>query len=657
MRNGSRWSVGSRLLLALSAAMIIPACDDLVVGPPGAPGTGFTVVASWADPVNLSNRVVNDGESAYGQQAVFTPDGRLHVVYLAYDSDSDGDQVWYTSAAPPFTTWDAPVRISGDGTDMTRYPNDGDLTAASDNSVHAAISENASAGGVGIDSVTALTGVYTLDAARAASLTVGTIVNISGTTGNDGTFTVTAVGANSITVNNGASVLEAGSGGTLSYNTSRIIYTKNTSAARSTFTESVVSSDFNSTNLIFSPKVAVRGTVGHVVWADQTGTGFGTPLTFFHSHNGSGTFLATPTTLDVVDWNSLVEELVMLNDAAGNTHLVYNHNNGGSNEEQIRYRSIPQSAGNAGAFGTAQIANDTSSENSLLISSGQGVNELKLDGSNNVYVFWKQNATSGNSSRAVYGNFKSATGSFVRANAVAVTDTVEGDHISFGVWQEVVDIEVTSDGVLHAAWRVRQSNGPRDLFPVYYRTRSAAGVWSTAEVAAWAAVTTYDSTGIADFGSEQSVLVRSASDGTVHLFYSDESLSYDLFHAWKGVGSSIWRNGGNFTRAANLAFYPTDGFNFNYFVGAGVTSGGEPWVIYLVDADGTNEVHGDLVFTQRIAGQWPIGVDVNGPNEVRRSGTFWVDTDADGKVHALWQERVDPFNNQWDYDVMHANQQ
>src|SRR6185295_15188436 len=113
MRNGSRWSVGVRLLLALSAAVIIPACDDLVVGPPGAPGTGFTVVGPWADPINLSQQVMNTGDDAFGHKAVFTPDGRMHVVYFANDSLGTGnDELWYTSAAAPYTAWDAPVRLT-----------------------------------------------------------------------------------------------------------------------------------------------------------------------------------------------------------------------------------------------------------------------------------------------------------------------------------------------------------------------------------------------------------------------------------------------------------------------------------------------------------------------------------------------------------------
>ncbi len=64
---------------------------------------------------------------------------------------------------------------------------------------------------IGVNSVAAGTGVYTLDAVVPAWITVGIQVSITGcaNAANNGTFTVTALGASTITTTNAASVVEA----------------------------------------------------------------------------------------------------------------------------------------------------------------------------------------------------------------------------------------------------------------------------------------------------------------------------------------------------------------------------------------------------------------------------------------------------------------
>ncbi len=134
------WVRGALLLAALA---IVPACGDSTAffvgptgptGPTGPPGPG-SEPATWSDPINISQNVVASDENSYGQQAVFTPDGRLHVVYFTYDTGTGRDQLFYTSAADPYTAWDIPVLVT---TDPNSTPYGFDLTAATNNSVHIA---------------------------------------------------------------------------------------------------------------------------------------------------------------------------------------------------------------------------------------------------------------------------------------------------------------------------------------------------------------------------------------------------------------------------------------------------------------------------------------------------------------------------------------
>jgi hypothetical protein len=133
-----------RLLGVLALAFVLPACGKKgSAGPAGLVGpvgpNGSNPPAPWSAPANLSQQVVALDSTAYGAQAAFSSDGRMHVVYFGYDPDTDRDQLFYTSSAAPYSTWDAPVVVTTDDVDS---PLEFDLKGGTDGSVHVVFTRN-----------------------------------------------------------------------------------------------------------------------------------------------------------------------------------------------------------------------------------------------------------------------------------------------------------------------------------------------------------------------------------------------------------------------------------------------------------------------------------------------------------------------------------
>jgi len=526
----------------------------------------------------------------------------MHVVYFANDSLGTGnDELWYTSAAAPYTAWDAPVRLT-DGNGNNYTVDEFDLAAGSGNTANIAYTANAGA------------------------------------------------------------------------NEEAIFFVRNTSAARLTFTQDQIWEETFNTDTLYNPHIVMRGAVAHVVWFDDVGSG---TFTLFSSNNGTGGGFpggfnagslvqnaGSPTSLADPSQSSFnTSQLALLNDSLGVTHLVYGFNTGGNSTEQYRYRAITSGAGDAGTFGAAQIISDSGSEGSIYLSSSSGP-ILQVDGNGNVYVFWKQSNGNNNNGLVLVSNVKTASGSFVRANTVYATDDNPGfDDITFSQFYQMGDVYVTQDGQVLLEWRSNNTYGNQGLFPVYYRTRSAAGVWSAGEVAAWANQTPRNDGSLYGGGAFKSTFVRSGSDGSVHVFYSDiDSIGFgfsgaQLYEATKAAGAVNWMQGGNVSRLGNYAFF-TEGLANNYFVDAGLDADGVPSVL-LMSSGLAGDSNATLTYTNRIAGQWLAGVDVNGLNEVLTDWSVWAGRDANGKLHCIWQERVDPFDvsNQNAVDIIHSNQQ
>lgn len=568
-----------RGLVVVAAAVVIPACGGSTSTPgpegaPGVPGVGVNPVLAWTDPVNLSNQASNTGSDAWGQQAVFTADGRLHVVFFATDDLGTGnDELWYTSAAAPYAAWDVPVLLTND---PTYTPNEFDL-AAGDNDVHI---------------------VYSADS--------------------------------------GVSETE-------------LYYLRNTSDTRLAFTRTDVYEELNGNGTIYNPQIVMRGDVAHVVWLDDDAV---SDWSYYYSNNSDdGDFFAAPTVLEAVSFSGLHEnQLVLVNDTAGNTHLLHASNNG---QEQLRYRTIPAGAGDAGVFNAPQVVNPDDGQS---IHFGQSVPPTVLfDGDSNVYVFWKAFPTGGGGPQLIC-NIKPAGGVFTRDNAAVVTDSPIGGSLGTELFPEIGDVSVDADGRIHAVWRDDNSFGTSNNYPVQYRTKSpgtnAQVGWSVAEIAAFTSGDPSNGN-FAQAGFERSALVRSADDGSVHVFYGDES-STDLFHTWRS-SSGVWRNTGSLSRATVSAFAPA-GIGSSFLLDAGLDEDGLPSVLFTSWMSISFGRNGDLHYTKQVAGQWAVGADINGSTHVEADGYFWAGRDGDGKLHVLWQDEVDPFDANGVFDLMHANQ-
>ena len=580
-----------RAMLLLAAAALVPACGDSVeIGTPGATGgtgptgpSGANPPAVWSDPINISKQLGSvSSYDAYGQQAVFTADGRLHVVYFAYDYLTDQDQLCYTSAADPYTVWDAPVRVTVTDDAPTGF----DLTAASDNSVHVAFVRNDSFNGY-----------------------------------------------------------------------SNVLYTRNTAALRLAFTETLIFEETYSTDEIFSARILMRGTTAHVVW-----TGYNGSYYYNYSNNSTAWPTTTPVVLDPPNRFVDFGHFTFARDLAGAFHLVYYIDDG--EERYVLYRPLPLAAA---TLGSAQIVNDIDDE---FLSFDLGAPIVQFDASDNVFVFWRRwQESDGGPSRAIVCNIKGATAALfqpTRATVVTV-HPYNGDGIISGDFIPVFDVQVAPDGRIHAAWKSDDNTyGTSGNYPLFYRTKSpglnASIGWEDAQAAAWLQQPG-NSTGW-DGGIERSLLVRLAADGAVHVFYSDTIYEPytgyyipDLHHAELLAGSSTWRSTGTPNRPTVNESYPTPTYvPFSYFLEAGVEEDGTPFVLFSVDPYGyyASSAPDDIRYAHYWEGSWSLGTDVNGPEQGYSYGDFWVGQDPQARLHAVWQQEVDPFNYSGYYDLVHS---
>ncbi len=588
VRFGWMWP-GTKVLLALAAAFVIPACgtgDDGLAGTDGTNGTdGLTAnpPAAWSAPANLSNQVIPYNSYAYGQQAVFSSDGRMHVVYYGYNPDNDSDQLFYTNAAPPYETWSSPVLVSQ--TDDT--PDVFDLTAGEDGTAQIAFARY----------------FYT--------------------------------GMSDAT---------------------ELVHVANTPGALLTFTETQVFVEPLYTSAINSTRILMRGSVAHVVWGLYTGE----YDDYYYSNSAvsGGWPTLAPTLVEAPSRDIYSKHYTFAKDASGKLHLAYYYDN---SSREVRYRSI---ASGAGSFSLPQSVSD-SSESTITIEDGAPI--VQFDGSNNVFVFYKRWDAASYPWRAILMNSKSAAGSFAAASETVVTESPNGDEIpSFGSgndWAGIVDVQVTSAGAVHAAWRSDDDGTTNFGYPVYYRYKAPgvnpASGWDEAQVAAYS--TSADGAS-ASSGAFRSVLVRPATGGDVNIFYSESvgffgPTLYSLMHAFKPVGEAAFRNGGNVSGPTNVAG-GTGAFGSaatNYFVDAGVDENGLPYVLMeTFYMSGFNSI--SLSYTHRWANQWIAGVDVNGVNVIGTDDGYdvWSGHDPDGRLHVLWRQVTDPFNS-YAEDVMHSN--
>lgn len=624
----SRWAgLGTRLVLALAAAAIVPACGKTKteVGTPGEQGpagpSGANPPAQWTDPVNLSQQAAVMGSDAYGQQAVFTPDGRMHVVYFAYDYESDEDQLFYTSSAAPYSNWDVPVQLTWDSSDHKMESPEGfDIAAASDNSVHVVYSRN-----------------------------------------ND------------------------------NYGCTDLMYAKNTAAARGTFTHSLVYREEYDYDCIYSARILMRGTTAHIVWTgenyDVKDYGY-----YYGYANSSQTWPVDTTALLTEEPEDYVgnRHYAFVSDAAGNFHFVhylfYYYDYG---PRMVAYRAIPTYASSLSAI---QVVSDINDDYTVW-NSGPPI--VQFDGSNNVYVFWKRWRTESDTwpARAILCNIKTPYGSFNPASRAIVTLDPTGyqtwlsnNMVMGGDFLPIFDVQVAADGRIHAAWREEVYNSYTDysLYPIYYRTKDPGtnpnSGWQEAQLVAYAN-SYYGGSGndVAGGGMNRSILVRADGDGNPHVFWANRvtvqaddygygtyyyDAAFDLMHSYLPAGGTTWYSGGNAMAASNLALHNGRTYAYNYFLEAGIEEDGSPFVLSATNPNTvglpfmqTDYTNSDIVYTHRWAGEWQVGVDVNGPNQPEVYGFFWVGRDLQGKLHLLWQQEADPFAqySAGYYDVMHSN--
>jgi len=337
---------------------------------------------------------------------------------------------------------------------------------------------------------------------------------------------------------------------------------------------------------------------------------------------------------------------VFTSDPAGNFHLVYGMVDSG--DEYVLYRPLPLKAS---AFGDAQqiAVND--------IQLWEGPPIVQFDGQNNVYVFWKQveSLAIPATSTALYCNIKRAStaSEFDPSSAAIVTDDLRGGDLWKPPFHLVGDVQVTPGGQIHAAWR--SYDMMVKAAPLWYRLKDfdldpAAG-WHDPQPVAWIED---DSTTLGG-GVNRMTLVRPAGDGTVHMFWSEAGFggsSYDLHYAWLAPDGETWRDGGIATRATDLATSPYGAAN-NYFLDAGLEEDGTPFVLWTANPSGGGS--GNIAYSHRWNGKWPVGLDLNGPDHALWMGDFWVGQDPEGKVHAIWMQEVDPFDHAGYYDLIHGN--
>ncbi len=338
-------------------------------------------------------------------------------------------------------------------------------------------------------------------------------------------------------------------------------------------------------------------------------------------------------------------------DPTGDFHLVYKEING-IGVESICYRNLP--VGQT-AFGDYQVVNDP---NSGLYSWDYEAPIVQFDGSNNVYVFW----CGSNESPWVMCNIKSASGAFQGSSATVVTLSPQEDSIVSGDYYPVFDVQVASDGRIHAVWKSDSTYGEIGLYPLYYRTKAPGLIpftgWQDAEVAAWLVDPTNEN--IFYGGLDRTALVRPAADGTVHVFYSDvERYPGDYYvgklqHAYKLPGTSTWYSTGGLSDPTVDSRYMVSSGAYCYFLEAGIEEDGCPFALFAADPATWYLMNGDVVYTHYWAGEWAVGVDVNGPNHADTDGTFWVGRDPQGRLHAIWQQEVDPFHSIYEYDLLHS---
>ena len=583
-----RWfRLGVRLAVVLAAAALVPACgkEKTILGTAGPEGpagpSGANPPAPWSEPVNISRQVeiVHD-DDAYGQQAVFTPDGRLHVVYFAYDTDGTSEyELFYTSAAPPYSSWDAPVRITENS------PMGFDLAPAADGSVNVAFVDESQV---------------------------------------------------------------------------ELWYACNTASNRRVFTSRRVRTVANLDH-ITAGSLLMRGNVAHLVWAEYVDQDKYNHL--FHSKSTDGWPLSgNPTELAVSDREIGQNCITFTSDPAGNFHLAYKEQIPGE-YRYLRYRCMPVGED---SFGNAQEVNDYENEQ---LSWSYEAPLVQFDGSNNVYVFWRRWYYEGSEpqpSRAMMCNIKSVSSTFQASNATVVTVDSEGNGVPSGEFLPFFDVQVASDGRIHAAWKCDQSYGTMGLYPLYYRTRDPGSLipytgWQPAEVAAWLIdPTDSGGYGLYDGGMGRSVLLRPAADGTVHVFYSDvERFPGDycgnLQHAYRSPGTYTWYNTGSLSNPTLYSRYQINGGAYCYFLEAGIEEDGCPFSLFAANPSTWYLMNGDLAYTHLWAGSWAVGLDVNGPNHAETYGNFWVGRDPQGRLHAIWQQEVDPFENPSYYDLMHSH--
>jgi hypothetical protein len=689
--------MGVRLVVALAAAAIVPACnkEETVVGTPGEQGppgpSGANPPAQWADPVNLSQQAATWGYDAYGQQAAFTPDGRMHVVYFAYDYDSDEDQLFYTSAPAPYTDWDAPVIVTSDDDGWYSSPQGFDIAAGSDNSANVVYSRNRYCGSYNVVAVAA-NGVYTTDVNPPSCLSVGAWVyfyNLANSA-NNGYFRITALGLNTITVNNPASVVEATAAGYWQSYTTELRYARNASSARGTFADSLVYDEYYDTTSIYSGRLLMRGAVAHIVW-----TGYNSDVMdygFYYGYaNSTQAWPVSTAAIMTEEPENYVgnEHYAFVSDAAGNFHLAYYlfyYSSYGP--RMVAYRSLPTTAS---SFSTGQVVSDIADDYTVW-NSGPPI--VQFDGSNNVYVFWKRWDTDSGTwpGRAILCNIKTPYGSFNGLNRAVVTVDPSGEQgwldnntVMSGDYLPIFDVQVAADGRIHAAWREEVYNYSTSytLYPIVYRTKDPGtnpqSGWQEAQFVAYA--NSYDGgygNDLVGGGMNRSVLVRADGDGNPHVFWANRvtaeaydygygtysyDAAFDLMHSYLPAGGTTWYSGGNTMAQSNVALHNGRTYAYNYFLEAGVEEDGSPFVLSATDPNTlglpfmmTDYTNFDLVYTHRWAGEWQVGVDVNGPDQPEVYGFFWAGRDPEGKLHLLWQQEADPFlPSGMIYDVMHSN--
>ncbi|OHB74605.1 MAG: hypothetical protein A2Z34_04610 [Planctomycetes bacterium RBG_16_59_8] len=424
----------------------------------------------------------------------------------------------------------------------------------------------------------------------------------------------------------------------------------NTSGTPGTFAEQEVYAETEGTSWIYSPRVITRGTDAHIVFCLQydewDGLAGNDELYYYHTTDSSGWTL---NELEFTgDFNDTYDLLDFAADSAGNFHVAYY-----SNGDYINYRQLDSDE-------TVWTAEEQVSAVAAIGSlyDWDEAPFILFDGTDNVYAFWEQSDLL-DGDDAIYFNIKEASidglTAFAEGNATIVTDELNDDGWYTTPWSLIGDIQVASDGSVHALWKNGLPYGTESQYPLWYRTKAAGDLdpsngWGTEEIVIW--MDGNSSTG----GMENDALLRVASNGDLHAFWSDyPSDMLHIHHAIKESGSAVWQEKGTVDGPTSMTYYTDDYADF-YILDVGVESDGKPYCLMVADSlNDTSKVFYTNFHVE--TNQWVRGVRVSGANTADWSGDFWVGLNGSDQLHLLWQAESDPFDNSGYYDVFHSNRE